>query len=572
MSGQTFTVLGRLAYAHAQGTWDEWFIETKDGEIRWLAEDEGELFLESKLELKTPVPAREELQPGMQITLNDKVGVIEEIGEARCIGGEGQIPFPVQIGETYWYADGAGADGSFVFGLEYDSASGVPTVFTGRLLRRSDAKSVAGLGEPAAAKTGEVIRCDSCGKPWEGVRVETTEMIVCDACGANLKLDQAQTKVVAKNQGKKPAFTFEVGTPLTLEKTRYEVMGRLYYVERDESGQYPSYEYVLHNPEEGYLWLSEENGHFTISRPFHQQVNQTSSSPKSKVWVGNEAFQFYEGGSALLQWVDGALPWIAAAGEKTDYVHLIKPPEYIDREATGKEVELFRGRYVSLEEMLAAVPKGTTLPKPSGVYSCQPYVPSAWTKAFRWVGIVFLIINIALLIYSSETENPSTILDEKIESSQYEAEHLSKPFQVKNDSAVLRLGGWASVNNSWVAVDFGVVDAEDRVVGEFFDEASYYSGRDSEGAWSEGSQRFSSYFRIAKAGEYRLLVHGQGGSGENGPAKKEAVTLTLQTGVTMSRYFIWPLLLAGLFVCAGWGRREAFENRRWRPVMKDDDD
>ena len=57
------------------------------------------------------MPSYEDLQPGMKIALNDQVGVVEEIGEARCIGGEGQIPFEAEIGATYPYADGAAPDG-----------------------------------------------------------------------------------------------------------------------------------------------------------------------------------------------------------------------------------------------------------------------------------------------------------------------------------------------------------------------------------------------------------------------------------------------------------------------------
>ena len=46
LNKKPFMVLGRLAYAHEHGTWSEWFIETEDGSIKWLSEDEGELFLE----------------------------------------------------------------------------------------------------------------------------------------------------------------------------------------------------------------------------------------------------------------------------------------------------------------------------------------------------------------------------------------------------------------------------------------------------------------------------------------------------------------------------------------------
>ncbi|MEJ2718672.1 MAG: DUF4178 domain-containing protein, partial [Deltaproteobacteria bacterium] len=419
LGGESFRVLGRLSYAYEKGTWNEWFIEMDDRSIRWLAEDEGELFLEQPLKLTSPVPSHRELKPGMQVALAGEAGVIEEIGEARCLGGEGEIPFEVEIGETYPYADGTAADGSFVFGLEYDTESGVPTAFRGKALSVAESEAGKLSDLDAVERTAEVIRCASCGKPYEGRRVETTEMVVCDSCGAALQLDEAETRVVGRNPGRKPHFTFQVGIPITLEKTTYEVMGRLYYMEVEEGVHYPSYEYALYHPEKGYLWLSEEDGHFTVSQPLHLRVNIQHFWPKSKVRVGRETFSVFEDGLVTLRWVDGALPWTAVVGEQTRYVHMVKPPEYVDREITGTEMELFRGRYVDRNEMLSAIPPGVRLPFPRGVYSCQPYVASDWIKGLGKIGVAFLVLNLVLLLYSFVSERRHVVLREKISASQY---------------------------------------------------------------------------------------------------------------------------------------------------------
>ncbi len=94
IKGRSFRVLGRIHYAHEKGTWNEWFVEMENGEIMWLTEDERELFLESPMKLTSPVPPHSELTPGMRIKLNGKEGVIEEIGEAKCLGGEGRNTVP----------------------------------------------------------------------------------------------------------------------------------------------------------------------------------------------------------------------------------------------------------------------------------------------------------------------------------------------------------------------------------------------------------------------------------------------------------------------------------------------
>jgi len=566
---RSFRVLGRLTYSHENGTWNEWFIEMQGGEIIWLTEDEGEIFLESPVTLTTPVPSHHELQPGMKISLNSQTGVVEEIGEARCLGGEGQIPFKVEIGATYPYADGATESGKLSFGLEYDPATGAVKAYLGRILDLKGDKVKSQAREAPVVRTGEIIRCPSCGKPYEGRRVDTTAVVVCDSCGAALGLDEAQARVVGKNEGPQPKFSLRIGLPLAFDGVSYEVMGRAVYVQMDEGVEYTTHEYVLYNPDAGYLWLSEDRGHYNLGRVVHTRPTTLSRPvPRKAVSVGNETFKVFETGRVTLRWIDGAFPWKAAVGESTRYTHLIKPPEYLDEETTGTEVELFRGRYVAPEEMRRAVPEGVALPEPRGINSCQPYV-NRWTQGLAKIGFAFLILNVALFFYSLAVEKKTLVLREQVKAEDYSKEHLSRPFKVSHDSSIMRLEGHLPLNNSWMALDFGLVDAKERVLSTFGNEASYYHGQDSEGSWTEGSRHFASHFKIDKAGDYHLLVHGKGGSGQNAPQLNEPLNLTLFSGVTISWYFVVPMTAAACVAILEWLLRRRFESKRWAEASTD---
>ena len=288
--------------------------------------------------------------------------------------------------------------------------------------------------------------------------------------------------------------------------------------------------------------------------------------------VAQDIFRTYEQGSVTLQWVDGALPWTAAVGETTQYTTLVKPPEYIDREVTGRELELFKGRYVSRSEIEAGVSKDVKLPYARGVYSCQPYAPPNWLKGLGKVGLFFIILNIALFVYSLVSDKGNVILTEHIVAKEYAKEVLTTSFKVTEPNAILRLTGRAPLRNSWLALDFALIDAEDRVLGEFWSEASYYEGRDSEGYWSEGSKGFKQYIKVEKPGTYRLLVHGKGGSGYNRPGLNEPIDLKLEAHATVSWYFVFPIVLAAIIAILGVAFRWSFELRRWAPVMETDDD
>ncbi len=575
LKGSSFRVLGRLSYAHENGTWNEWFIEMQDGQIMWLTEDEGELFLESPVSLGTTIPPFEGLEVGMQIPLDDKVGIVEELGNARCLGGEGQIPFEIEVGETYPYADGSTLDGKTSFGLEYDNLGQNPQAFLGRILGVKQDRTRREDRGTGTEKAGEIIRCVACGKPYEGPRVKTTSMVVCDSCGASLALDEAETKVVGQNVGRTPIFTFRIGLPITLDSIKYEVMGRLLYVEMDDQIPDTSVDYVLYNPENGYVFLSEYRGHYTVARVTHGRVEIPSlPSPRQRVQVAGDTFQAYEEGEVTLKWVDGAIPWKATIGETTRYTHLIKPPEFVDVEITGRERELFRGRYLTREELATAIPDEVDIPEPRGVYSCQPFECPYWLRGLGRIAGIFAALNLVLFMYSLVADKNTLVLQETLTAEQYSKEHMTGPFQVARDGTICRLRGKSPLRNSWLAVDFAVVNDKDSVISEFSGDASYYYGTDSDGSWTEGSRSFSSYFKVKKAGTYRLLLHGQGGSGYNGPAGKERLQIIVTTGNTISWYFVFPLIMCGLMAALQPCLRYLFELRRWAPVTggSDDDD
>ena len=127
-----FNVLGRVRYSFGRGFWDEWFVELADGRTAWLTEDDHELALESPVSGEG-VAAFDQYHPGQSFMLGDQWFVVEEVGEATCLGIEGQLPNDVLPGETYPYVDAASPDGRYTLGIEYDASP--PTVFRGRWVR-----------------------------------------------------------------------------------------------------------------------------------------------------------------------------------------------------------------------------------------------------------------------------------------------------------------------------------------------------------------------------------------------------------------------------------------------------
>jgi hypothetical protein len=70
------------------------------------------------------------------VTITGREFVVEERGQAECVGAEGELPFVVQMGESYRYVDGSSPDGKHSLGIEYDEEPA--TVFVGDWLRADE--------------------------------------------------------------------------------------------------------------------------------------------------------------------------------------------------------------------------------------------------------------------------------------------------------------------------------------------------------------------------------------------------------------------------------------------------
>jgi hypothetical protein len=113
MKGRAFEVLGRVRYQYDAGFWDEWFVHFADGQVGWAEEDEGDFTLIFKTKLTSPIPPFEQIRVGSFIALGPDRMFVSEKGQARVLGGEGQLAAVVAAGKAIQYVDGNAGNKAF---------------------------------------------------------------------------------------------------------------------------------------------------------------------------------------------------------------------------------------------------------------------------------------------------------------------------------------------------------------------------------------------------------------------------------------------------------------------------
>ena len=98
VGGRNFNVVGRIQLRYDSGFWNEWFIVFDDGASGWLGDASGQYSLTIEREAEGALPAFDEVSPGRLYTVNGERYTAADKHVAKCIGGQGELPFKVGDG------------------------------------------------------------------------------------------------------------------------------------------------------------------------------------------------------------------------------------------------------------------------------------------------------------------------------------------------------------------------------------------------------------------------------------------------------------------------------------------
>ncbi|HSD10150.1 MAG TPA: DUF4178 domain-containing protein [Candidatus Binatia bacterium] len=389
-----------------------------------------------------------------------------------------------------------------------------------------------------------------------------TESIACGACGSVLDLTDENLQIISTVQSKiRIQPLIPLGVRGKLLGDTLEVIGFLRRKVTVEGVDYAWSEYLLFNPYKGFRWLSEYNGHWTFIRT----ITERPRASGSRVDYLNRQFQHFQTAEASVSYVLGEFFWRVQVGEKARVDDYVSPPYILSRESTANEIVWSLGQYVEPRVVAGAFLRQASLPAPVGVYSCQPGPFGATApKLYRLFGrflIAALFVQLLVLFLSRNQlvyqghfvyEGDATRRPRSDEAS-----FVTDVFDVPGRTTNVVVRTDAAVSNSWIYLSFALISEETGNAYDFGREVSYYFGRDSDGAWSEGTRSDEATLPSVPAGRYYLRIEPEGPGG--------SVSYSVKVYRDVPRWsFFWFGLLA-LVLPPGFlvWRRWRFEVQRW---------
>ncbi|WP_257304667.1 DUF4178 domain-containing protein [Geothrix campi] len=601
-TGRSFTLAGRVQLKHPLGgVWDEWYLALDDGRWGWLAEAQGRFYLTFTQAPHGPLPAPADLQPGGLADLGpDGLWTVGEVSEAAFHSAEGEIPWAVEPGATYRYADLSGRNGAFA---TLDYGEDPPLFFLGREIPLADLGIQGGTRKPPKVGT-QSLNCPKCGGPLALRAPDQTLRVGCPSCGSLLSAEGGKLAFLKSLQQPRQDVVIPLGAEGTLRGEPVICIGQLRRSCHVEGTDYPWNEYLLLDSRHGFQWLVQSDGHWSLAVAVAPGEVPQARDGQKNLWTQGHTWRRFQDVEAVVEGVWGEFYWTVEQGERVEVTEFVAPPRSLTRERQahqggGGEVNWSLSTYLEPEEVWQAFKLVGAPPAPVGITSFQPNPhKAALAKSALWLvgalGLLLLLVMAESITHRNtelfhrqlnlydlariQPEAPGTarqgiptrrpqapsgsVMPAPAEPQ--EPVFFSDPIEIKEGHRNLAVTLSAPVNNSWIGLEGALVSETTGVAELFLVESSWYHGVDGGESWSEGGQAQTVFLSAVPPGSYVLRLAPQW-DGKVPPVRtidvrlRQGVMRWLYPGLALLAILLVPLLMVFRMV--------AFESRRWQESM-----
>ncbi len=365
------------------------------------------------------------------------------------------------------------------------------------------------------------LQCPKCGAAIVMRSFGQAVSVVCSGCGSILDAKDPNLQILQQFQRVTGAVTplIPLGTRGKMRGTDYEMIGFQRRSTSYEGTPYNWSEYLLFNPYKGFRYLTEYNGHWndvTVCKDIPMLDPRLESSPLGVANYLGEIYKHFQTCDASTTFVLGEFPWQVQVGEHATVTDFIHPPRVLSRERTSGEVTWSLGEYMYGRDVWSAFHLPGNPPAATGVFENQPSpsgpnVGSTW-KAFAGFTVVLLLLMAAFDLMSQKDLVLNT--DYKLNAvsranffnPKEEPSFVTDIFELKGRTSDVEIKTSTNVDNSWIYLNYALINQDTGQAWDFGREVSYYHGYDNDGSWKEGKNDDTVTIPSIPAGHYYLRI------------------------------------------------------------------
>lgn len=347
-------------------------------------------------------------------------------------------------------------------------------------------------------EAGKSISCPSCGGTTDIRAAGYTVTLVCGYCSSVLDVANPDVRIITEYGEAAGELPIPLGTRGELKGVTWEVIG---FLQRGD-GYAVWDEYLLFNPYHGYRWLIDSGRGWSFG-------TMLTTAPKRSgtyaAYYGGEIYSaFFSNNSAKVLYVLGEFYWRVAVDEEVIASDYVFAPYMLSLEQSGSEINWTLSEWLDPKIVNAAFGVAAENGWPP-----LPHQPSPWgTGLFSMIamGVIacFLMVVLVISFGSSGDRVEQQFLlgmdkpDQTVAIGSLTINRAYQAVTIKADAQPL--------DNGWVDLQYSLVNQATQQSIDASGVLEAYSGRDSDGAWSEGDRSATTKFASVPRGTYDLVV------------------------------------------------------------------
>ena len=407
----------------------------------------------------------------------------------------------------------------------------------------------------AGERRAKSFQCPSCGAPQEIVALGHTKTYACPSCSAVIDMSKPEFEVVLKYQEatKRPAIS--IGSRAKIKDVLWEVIG---YTEKTEgSRQYFWSEYLLFNPYHGFRWLVESEGHWNFGTPIKQQPEIERGMSGLLAKFRGHTYKSYNRGIAINVFILGEFYWEARTGDTATVGDYIDPPLMLSIERTDEEDNWTLLEYMDASEVSKLFKVHV---RQSGVGANQTSWAGRNLRPITVASVFAMVMLIAGEWFIGRLQLNKQVASETFSFKQTDAVKVRvlPNIELGGHTSNVEIKSYSPVTNSWIYLDYDLTNEDTGDSYGADSEVSYYEGRDSDGAWTEGSRKTSTIISAVPPGKYSLTIEPElppGGSADATISIVRDAPYYTNLGFAIFLLCVPPAIVLMM--------RQSFETRRW---------
>jgi len=361
--GQGFTLIGRLQYKYAEGTWTEWAALLADGSSGYLSEDNGAYVFALPQKMAREMPAPERFKLGLTTAINGESFSVASNQQVLLLSAQGELAHLPPLGQPFAMVElrsqaqaGAAAEaqsGGKVLSIDYSTQPASVTL--GTPVRLEDLK-LTGLREASTkSEAARQFNCPHCGAAIS-ITLASSQSISCPSCQSLIDVSGGiggELKSALQDEPVQPLIA--LGSSGQLQGVAWQVVGFQHRMGTDPSDpdeQFGWEEYLLYNQQRGFIFLVDASDGWSLVKPA-TGAPVVSSNGQSATYLGTK-YQLKESYSAETTYALGEFYWQVTRGQRLSLRDYTSAANLLSMEQSANELVWSVGSKIDSDKVAAA--------------------------------------------------------------------------------------------------------------------------------------------------------------------------------------------------------------------------